>query len=313
MPSPIRTGSGDVVEQPSTRRSKPTLSDLGPLASAGERAFEAPPQPKKWQAPRNPFLASQLREIPRSHDLLARVNEPISAARQALEAEVDALQVVSDALDDLPAEQRRERDEIDGKVRAALDAGKPAPTVKPTDWEARRASLEAEERTRAERARALHREYAAVVERERPLARAALAATLEPQRKATLEALEAFAPVARGYLATVAALDEIAAVMDPEDVSHITTPEAQRVRAGGRGALGSLVAMLTSDDPVVSGRRHEPGPLRVPLHTRRAWADGSAAEFAALAQVEASDQPPYSVTDFTRSQYEHHYFPATAG
>jgi hypothetical protein len=313
MPT-IQTGSGDVVEQPSTRRSEPTLSDLGPLAGAGERAFEAPPQPKPWQPTISPYAAEQYREHPDWHRVLWRVSEAAREGYANLSRECDELQAALDALADLPAEQRAAEQATDAAVRAALDAGKPAGSVKTVDWVARKATLEAAARVRLDRCRASRSAYAELVQAELPTARAALAASLEDKRTATLEALQAFAPVAREFLATISALDTIAAKVDPDDVSHVTTAEALRVRAAGRGALGSLVAMLTSDDPVVNGRRHvEPGPLRVPMHTRRAWADGSAADFARLAEVEAlADKPPYSVTAYTRAEYAHHYFP-TAG
>lgn len=284
------SGNGERIVPVDSRR--PTAAGYpGLLQGSGDRAETAPPPRRsKFEPARSPYLPDQLREMPSWHALVLRVSEPVRQARTALEAEIDALQAARDALEELPVQQKVEQAEHERQIREALAAGRPMPKVKATDWQSRRAVLDSEERVRAERARELHREYAATVQRELPAARDALAAGLEDKRAAALEALRAFEPAVREFMTTVAALDVVALKLDPDSVAGQTTAEAQRVRAAGRGAVDAVAALLLSDDPVVSGRRHtEPSPHEVPLWTRAAWAQGSESDIARLATLEASE------------------------
>lgn len=284
-----------------------------PRTVVGEDVFErqvndGPPPPRPAFAPtvseftigalleRSDWRAAIDAYAPRCADAWSVVLDRVDELRQAIEA-----------LNELPILEQDAATDAAASVTAAIRAGKPLPKITTRDFASVRTALVAE-RTRAFHAAGeARRKYAETVDEALPGALTAIVEQIAPARAAAREAWAAARPAVAKAHGLLDLAGFVQRQVDPDDLGHVTGPEAQRLVAVPPGALAGLDAWASSDDPVVSGSRFtEASEARPPLYAREPLAHSPRdSDVHTLAVIEHDEQ--YKITDWTRAEFEHKF------
>jgi hypothetical protein len=296
------TGSGEPLVPPTTRRGMDVPAALPELLK--DSRFDPAEANQKWSdRGLSLFDAKRFLERRSVYDHVDRAAPEVAALWRAVEGEVEAAVELSLKLEELQGAEKRAVQEHKVRVRAALDAGKPAPAApKPRDYEAERDLLRGELQVRRERIEAARKVYRDAARAAMPEALAALAGGLEDRRAKAAAAFVPFAAEFRAWRRDIAACDLLARELDADADRLVarTSAHARETAASAVRGVEAVQALLDTDDPVVTGRRHvEPDPLEVPLHVRRAWWDSeSQRDLQRLAALEREEG--YAISRFTR-------------
>lgn len=235
--------------------------------------------------------------------------EAVVAAEEVLREKAAVLDELTEAVLNLGPDEKAELRAFEDAIVSAAKAGKPSPTLKSTDWH----SEETRRRTLREVARG---EVATAAKAYDEAAKASvgdwrdsLAGQIEPSHSAALQAVQTARGEVQRWRASVKAVDEMDRAAGRFGGRWHRTAHGD-VLARGIPGLTAASEMLSSDDPMVSGRYlldGTPGSeMSPPLWTRQAMADSTdQADFWALLEIEGSEG--WQVTAFTPPEQRHHY------
>jgi hypothetical protein len=260
MLMPVISGFGGQVAEPTpARRGADLVAPLAELLADSTFLPEEPPAPRPWSPQVSSFSLAGLLDRPPLYAALDRLDPALAERwRTHEEQQVEPLRAVVLALEQLDGDERQERREHDRLMHKALTEGKAPPRLKVTDWTARRAQLESEQRSRLELARESYRAYAEAAKAAMPEILQRTAPKIMPQRAEALKAAQAAERQLRSWRSMVWICDEIARRLDPEGerLDGRMSGHARELLAEGMRALPAVSELLGSEDPVLSGARH---------------------------------------------------------
>lgn len=269
-----------------------TVDEAPPMVADRTSGYIAPW--KKKRAPRrvDPFAPQRMRDGVRI-DWPAAPEDVVTAQRAALAA-IDTFDESGRRLLDIAQDAEDETIGHEARVAKAYRDDKPLPTLEATDWAAAKVVREIQHSEAYSAAQAEMVRFQTVVSAARPEWLASVVAVIEPAHEKAREAVLMAAREAREWRAAVDAADSMSKATGVYGPAWHQSPSGLNVGLAMDG-LQKLVALVESDDPVVSGAfLTSDEELSPPSWTREALARRAAAgaDFArvALLTIEQADR-----------------------